>query len=516
LLADLVWVVLAPAAALLLRDNLEISPDRFEALAPYSAISVVVAAVLFPIAGINRSIWQYTSLREALRIAVAVALSIALALGATFALNRLEGVARSLPLIEGLLLFTAMTGARVAMRLLRGGPTRATEGLRLGDGHDQRFEHLLVVGLNAATEIYLRSIAEFAPKRMLVAGILAEGLEFRGRSLQDHKVLGSPDELPQVLAQLKVHGVTIERVVMTQPLAQLSARAREALLAVERSHGVILDHFVERLVMTLPGSGGARGADGAKTSAKGHPAFAAAVAMNHYAPAKRFGDICGALLLIVALAPIGAVVGLLVALDIGFPLLFWQLRPGRYGRPFKLYKFRTMAHSHDAGGNRIPDEQRATMLGQCLRRLRLDELPQLYNILRGEMSLVGPRPLLPADQPGLVHARLVARPGLTGWAQVNGGRDLSADDKTALDIWYVRNASFWLDVRILFRTFVTVVTGERRNDRAIRLAVEDLGQVRVSAVAKARDDAPVLIRTSAPVLLPVQGENGGRTLDTIV
>jgi lipopolysaccharide/colanic/teichoic acid biosynthesis glycosyltransferase len=222
------------------------------------------------------------------------------------------------------------------------------------------------------------------------------------------------------------------------------------------------------------------------------------------------------LLLIVALAPIGAVVGLLVALDIGFPLLFWQLRPGRYGRPFKLYKFRTMAHSHDAGGNRIPDEQRATMLGQCLRRLRLDELPQLYNILRGEMSLVGPRPLLPADQPGLVHARLVARPGLTGWAQVNGGRDLSAEDKTALDLWYVRNASFWLDLRILFRTIVTVVTGERRNDGAIRLAVEDLGQVRVPAVAEARDDAPVLIRTNAPVLLPVQGENGGRTLETTV
>jgi lipopolysaccharide/colanic/teichoic acid biosynthesis glycosyltransferase len=506
---------------LLLRDNFEFSSDRLEALAPYSAVSLVVAAVLFPVAGVNRSIWQYTSFREALRIAGAVAFSIALALGATFALNRLEGVARSLPLIEGLLLVAAMTGARMVMRLLRAGHWWATEGSRPGGGFEQYVEHLLVIGLTPATEFYLRSVAEFAPKRLLVAGILADGLEFRGRSLQDHQVLGSPEELPQVLAQLEVHGVTIGRIVMTQPVAQLSPRAREALLAVERSSAVMVDHFLERLgAMTLPGSPGSRGVDGAKLKAVLGPASFAVpmerAGLTRYACAKRFGDVCAALLLSVALTPIGVLVGLLVALDIGFPLLFWQLRPGRYGRPFRLYKFRTMVAAHDANGNRIPDEQRSTMIGRYLRRLRLDELPQLYNILRGEMSLVGPRPLLPVDQPGLAHARLVARPGLTGWAQVNGGRDLSAEDKTALDLWYVRNASFWLDLRILFRTIVTVVTGERRNDGAIRLAVEDLGQVRVPAVAEARDDAPVLIRPSAAVLLRMQGENGGRTLETTV
>jgi len=518
LLVDLLWVLLAPAAALLLRDNFEIFPDRFEAIAPYSAISIAIAAIVFPIAGINRSIWRYTSLREALRIAGAVAFSVALALGAAFALNRLDGVARSLPLIEWLLLVAAMTGTRVAMRLLCAG-MRAKEELRPVDGLDQHLEHLLVVGLNRATEFYLTSIAEFAPKRMLVAGILAQGREVRGRSLQGHKVLGSPDELPQILAQLEVHGVAIERIVMTQPIEQLSRGAREALLAAERSQGVIIDPFIERLgVMALSGPRGSRGADGAKRKpSTGQASVTAALtieraSLTRYAPAKRFGDVCGGMLLAVALAPIGALVGLLVALDVGFPLLFWQLRPGCHGRPFKLYKFRTMAPAHDAAGNRIPDEQRSTVIGRCLRRLRLDELPQLYNILRGEMSLVGPRPLLPVDQPGTGDARLLARPGLTGWAQVNGGRGLSADDKAALDIWYLRNASFWLDLRILLRTLVMVVTGERRNDRAIRQAMDELRQVRSFAV----DGAPLLISQSAPVLLPVQGERGAKRLETAV
>jgi lipopolysaccharide/colanic/teichoic acid biosynthesis glycosyltransferase len=243
-----------------------------------------------------------------------------------------------------------------------------------------------------------------------------------------------------------------------------------------------LDFFIERLGFAVPGNSG-----GSRAGSREHQAPTETVSFarttvaierarsSRYGHVKRFVDVCGALLLTVALAPISALVGLLVAWDVGLPLLFWQQRPGHYGRPFRLYKFRTMSPAHDAEGNRIPDAERSTVIGRSLRRLRLDELPQLYNILRGEMSLVGPRPLLSLDQPQAAHTRLLARPGLTGWAQINGGRDISVEDKTALDVWYLRNASFWLDVTILLRTVVMVVTGERRNDGAIRRAFEDLG-----------------------------------------
>src|SRR5262249_15287498 len=152
-------------------------------------------------------------------------------------------------------------------------------------------------------------------------------------------------------------------------------------------------------------------------------------------------DMGAAILLSCVLAPVLLLVALLVAVDVGPPLIFWQRRPGREGASFKLYKFCTMRVAHDADGNRIPDEERTTKLGLWLRRTRLDELPQLFNILMGEMSFVGPRPLLPLDQPDDRNGRLSVAPGLTGFAQVYGERNMPPNDKNALDLWYIQNAS---------------------------------------------------------------------------
>jgi lipopolysaccharide/colanic/teichoic acid biosynthesis glycosyltransferase len=194
----------------------------------------------------------------------------------------------------------------------------------------------------------------------------------------------------------------------------------------------------------------------------------------------------------------------LVAFDIGFPLVFWQQRPGRHGRPFRLFKFRTMRAAHDAGGNRVPDQLRSSNIGDFLRRSRLDELPQLYNILLGEMSFVGPRPLLPVDQPQWQKSRLLVRPGLTGWAQVNGGRDVSPEDKAALDIWYIMNASLWLDIVILLRTLVMMVLGERANRSAVQAAHATLEKTRTRWAAKS---LPTLV-PDANLIVPVRRGTG--------
>jgi lipopolysaccharide/colanic/teichoic acid biosynthesis glycosyltransferase len=181
-----------------------------------------------------------------------------------------------------------------------------------------------------------------------------------------------------------------------------------------------------------------------------------------------------ATLLLFIFAPLILVVGLLAVLDVGLPIVFWQQRPGVGGRPFRLYKVRTMVAAHDANGRRRGDDQRSSAIGKFLRRTRLDELPQLYNILIGDMSFVGPRPLLPSDQPIGSSVRTLIRPGLTGWAQINGGRHVTPADKAALDIWYIQNATALLDIKIFTLTALVLLFGERLNNRAIKLAWADL------------------------------------------
>jgi lipopolysaccharide/colanic/teichoic acid biosynthesis glycosyltransferase len=133
-----------------------------------------------------------------------------------------------------------------------------------------------------------------------------------------------------------------------------------------------------------------------------------------------------------------------------------------------------MSASHDKHSRRVPDDQRVSAVGQFLRRIRLDELPQLVNVLIGEMSFIGPRPLLPRDQSPDYAARLLIRPGITGWAQVNGGRIISALDKWILDLWYVQNASFLLDFKIVLRTVQMILFGDRIDDQAVYRARSSL------------------------------------------
>lgn len=178
---------------------------------------------------------------------------------------------------------------------------------------------------------------------------------------------------------------------------------------------------------------------------------------------KRALDLGLGIVLLVLLAPIMAVIALLVRLKLGSPVIFVQERPGLGGRTFRLLKFRTMTSECDSTGNLLPDEQRIVALGKVIRSLSIDELPELWNVIRGDMSLVGPRPLLveylPRYSPEQARRHSV-RPGLTGWAQVHGRNSLSWQERFELDVWYVDHVSFRLDVSILSRTLFTVVRRE--------------------------------------------------------
>ena len=175
---------------------------------------------------------------------------------------------------------------------------------------------------------------------------------------------------------------------------------------------------------------------------------------------KRLFDFLLALILATLLLPLMAATAAAVAWKMGFPVLFRQVRPGLHGRPFKVLKFRTMAEAAGADGQPLPDEQRLTKLGALLRRFSLDELPQLFNVIRGDMSLVGPRPLLMEYLP-LYSAEQMrrhdVRPGITGWAQVNGRNALPWEERFRMDVWYVDNQTMLFDLRILALTALRVL-----------------------------------------------------------
>jgi len=194
---------------------------------------------------------------------------------------------------------------------------------------------------------------------------------------------------------------------------------------------------------------------------------------------KRLIDITVSLMALVLLSPLLLLLAVWIRITMGAPVLFRQTRPGLHGRPFTMYKFRTMTDERDAEGNLLPDEQRLTRVGRFLRSTSLDELPELINVLKGEMSLVGPRPLLMKYLDRYTpeqFRRHEVKPGITGWAQVNGRNSISWEEKFKLDVWYVDNWNLWLDFKILLMTLVKVFRREGINHGSEATMPEFRGQ----------------------------------------
>lgn len=466
-LSDVAWLGVSPIIAIFVRDNFELTRDRLDLIEIYVILNMACGVMIFLISGVHRGLWRYASLADLLKVTGSAAVAILIALFLAFHLNRLEGLPRSIPLIQWFVMVAGLCATRVAARLAHGRSQRSGRTV-VRDGWTPAPQNVLVIGLNPVAELYLGAAAQ-ARDHLVVKGILAEGKALRGRHVKLHRILGAPEDLLKVLAEYETHGVVIDRVALAASFEDLSPAAREALLKAERM-GVTLDFFAERLGLIADHGRdpSARGGEGTEVLTPDGRRVA-----GWYGVPKRVVDVFASAILAVAAAPIACVVALLVALDVGAPIVFWQQRPGRYGRQFKLYKFRTMAPAHDAEGVRVPEEQRSSRIGKFLRRTRLDELPQLYNILMGDMSFVGPRPLLASEQTHVGGGRLLVRPGLTGWAQINGGREVSIKEKAALDMWYVKRMSPRLDAMILLGTVSMLINGDRRNGASVQAALDD-------------------------------------------
>jgi lipopolysaccharide/colanic/teichoic acid biosynthesis glycosyltransferase len=308
-----------------------------------------------------------------------------------------------------------------------------------------------------------------------------------GRVVNGVAVLGRPAHLDAIIEEFATHGVCTDQVAVSGAPNLLS---KEDMVEVHRVCAqrnldlLFLDRiFGQALAPTIDNSGEAK-LTCSNVNGRG-------LVLSFYFRVKRAVDFFASVASLALLSPLWLLAASLTWFFVGSPILFWQQRMGLDGRSFDLYKMRTLRPPFDREGQKLCEAERLSCVGWLLRVTRIDELPQLLNVINGDMSLIGPRPLLPQDQPANPAARLTVRPGITGWAQVNGGGLLSPGEKETLDLWYIQNASFWFDLRIISMTFLSVIRGDRRNERALARARAATVMDR-SGVRKEEEDLLVL------------------------
>jgi lipopolysaccharide/colanic/teichoic acid biosynthesis glycosyltransferase len=456
----------SPFAALYLRNADLASNGDWISAASYSFVSLAFSLIAFQVLGIGSTIARYISESDLRNIAKAVLAGELMTATVLFTLTRLEGIPRSVPAIHALILGAALIAYRGLANFASRQP-RHVDQLRRATN-----ENVILIGLNDWSVLIMKYLKAQVPRRRVIA-MLDENPRWIGRSVDGVQVFGPPAHLGAVIEEFTTHGLRTDWVIVGNAASEVS---EETATEVRRTCAQLdirliflprldaldsVDHcsFVGQHFDRLP-----------------YDHFPGPIRISRYFSLKRIIDVVAVSILILVLLPVLIMTALLVVVDVGWPVFFWQQRTGRGGRELQLYKLRTLRAPFDRKGRRIPDEQRLSRVGRLLRQTRFDELPQLFNVLLGDMALIGPRPLLPRDQPPNSRPRLTVRPGITGWAQVNGGILLSVTEKDALDVWYIRNASLWLDLRIVARTFLSLVKHDRRSEEAVAQAMLSYSQ----------------------------------------
>lgn len=457
---DLACICAALVAALFLRHGFPlIQEGQPEDLYILLSVTFGCALIIFSLMHTNTSMWRYTSTSELASIMIAVALVILVSNSGLFLLSRLEMMPRSVPPMHWAIAVGLMCGTRICVR----------RWFTSGQNRDQEkpaIQHVIVIGVCHTAELYLQFIKRIVQNPVVVEGFLDSDRNLKNWMFQKYEVLGVPEDLPKILDRFNVHGIHITQVILAQRLDTLSKPAKKILKELAKAGVIELVHFSKHIGSQLQPKDKRDSNDFYQNvTAISHQAYKKPTGIYPYI--KRLFDIVFACALLILLFPIMLFTALLVIMDVGFPILFWHQRPGQYGRPFRLYKFRTMRPSgrktgEDRLAHKSGDKARTSKIGKYIRSLRLDELPQLFHIITGTMSFVGPRPLLPDDQPKGGEIRLSVRPGATGWAQIHGGDALSPKEKLVLDTWYIENMSFWLDMRIMLRTLCVVLNEDAK------------------------------------------------------
>jgi lipopolysaccharide/colanic/teichoic acid biosynthesis glycosyltransferase len=443
---DACFALLSPLLALWVHDAPALSKLSYSFYL-YWACCTIFSLLAFSIFRLEHKGQRYFSVDDIFDIAKAVVVVELLTAAVMFSFTRLEGIPRSTLFIHGLILATALVAARMTIAHFEH-PQKGT--IR----HPSKTKYVVVIGSNYLSSAFIKWLEtnEIEPKQVMA--ILDDREEVMGRKISGVQVLGNPLQLKQTVEEFSVHGVKVDEVIVSNAENQLTKPLLAELQRICRQKEIELTFLPQLFHSTFRQVADSNNKPAGLQQAPTFP-------ISPYFEVKRVLDFVFALLFTALLSPVFICVSVLVALDVGTPLVFWQRRLGQGGQGFQVYKFRTMQSPFDRLGESLPEGRRLSAIGHLLRKTGLDELPQLLNVLVGEMSLVGPRPLMPEDQPADPTIRLMVRPGITGWAQVNGGKQITSEKKDDLDEWYIRNASPWLDLRILLLTCRYVLVGNR-------------------------------------------------------
>jgi lipopolysaccharide/colanic/teichoic acid biosynthesis glycosyltransferase len=453
--ADVVLASISVLVAFLLRGNFELGGIPAESLALTTSFAGAAACLAFSITGTHLAQWRYVTIRDFGTLLAGATAAVLGFVALMFLWDRLGSVPRTVPIIQWLLLVVGLCGSRLVYAVLVGGTSCPPEH------HPRaRWEPVLLVGGGQGTALVAKLLQMAPESGWRPVGVLDERLTV-GRMIANVPILGPLDDFRRVLAALDLRGMRPGRVVITAPHDEIGLEAILRLQEQARAEGVALTDLPALLRF-----GGAP----VPSSPPAEERLQAAMArLEHrsYLGAKRLIDVAVSLAVLLAAAPLLALIAAILSVSVGSPVLFRQVRGGRGGLPFVMVKFRTMRDAYGPDGQPLPDALRTPWIGRFLRRTRFDELPQFWNVLIGHMSLVGPRPLVErelAELPGAARERSTVRPGITGWAQVRGGRLLDLEAKLALDVWYVRHASLRLDATILLLTVRMILLGDRVGD----------------------------------------------------
>jgi lipopolysaccharide/colanic/teichoic acid biosynthesis glycosyltransferase len=446
-LPDIAWAFISPVVALYLSQAYVLHlANGTQTVLTYCLLSFAFSAVALVTFRVQDGMVRYFSAYDAIEIckaAIGAELTFCVTL---FSLTRLDGIPRSAPIIHALILAAGLVATRALARIMTDGRSAKMERNTVP-------EHVIVIGSNRFSSFYIKLLRDCAPSQQRIVALLDKDPRMVGRAIEGVRIVGLLRDLEAIIDEYALHGINIERVVLGgEPDIVSDAEMREIRRVCE-NRGVVL-RFAPHLL-------GLREIEKRPREIRPCVPDHEPLVLPAYFKLKYIIDFCAAAAIVIMLLPLFAVVSIVVFFDVGSPLLFWQQRIGLRGRSFLLYKFRTLRPPFDWRGQPIPDNRRLSSVGQLMRATSLDELPQLLNVLVGDMSLIGPRPLLPEDQPANSAVRLMVRPGITGWAQVNGGKLLTADEKQKLDKWYIQNASISLDLRIVLRTLRIMLLSAR-------------------------------------------------------
>ncbi|MDH3663958.1 MAG: sugar transferase, partial [Alphaproteobacteria bacterium] len=410
-----------------------------------------VALIAFHVVGLFRGTWSQTADADLIVVVKGASLVSVLLIAGMVLTNTLAEIPRSVPLIHWFITVVALYGSRMLWAKHQSAKDAGNKSVAI------------LVGCSQPALRFLSSVQVLSSSRFKIFGMLDDSRDHVriGRTIRGAPVVGHIDRADECLAHLSVHGVFPDRLLVMDSFRRNSPERFSKLEKLAERTNIEIDVINDSIWL-----------DDSHDDLPKEAAIDAKplLSVKRYMHWRHPVEWLIAMLLVTVLSPLFLLVAGLCLLDVGRPVFFWQMRPGRHLKPIKLIKFRTMKSGLGKDGKPLSDEKRTSAIGYLIRRSKLDELPQLLSIIRGDMSFIGPRPLLPRDQPDDAELRAIVRPGVTGWAQVNGGHPLEIEEKLALDIWYIQNASLWLDIKVAWLTVRTVLFGDRVDREAIDMA----------------------------------------------